>query len=95
MQFPPNDAPRVADDQEACQMMKALLEMWDDEVLLATTAAMVSTWHMASASICASSVPDRGRCRTLSISSADISSRDTPAVFLSGRPYETAERRGT
>ena len=85
MQFTSNDTLYISGDQKTCQMMKALLEMWDDEVLLATTVAMVSAWHMASASICACSVPGHSRCRNLSFSSAAMSSWDAPTVLVSGR----------
>ncbi|MEO7632443.1 MAG: response regulator [Blastocatellia bacterium] len=39
MQFHPNRILCVEDDEDTCQMMKALLGMWDYEVVLAKTAA--------------------------------------------------------
>jgi two-component system response regulator HydG len=39
MRFHPNRILCIEDDEDTCQMMKVLLEMWDYEVVLANTAA--------------------------------------------------------
>jgi DNA-binding response OmpR family regulator len=95
MQFHPNRILCVEDDEDTCQMMKVLLNIWNYEVVLAQTAAdgfrLAQSEHFG---LCLldTSLPDESGfelCEHI----CELDGR-APIVFISGHAYETDKKRG-
>ncbi len=95
MQFHPNRILCVEDDEDTCQMMKALLRMWDYEVVLAKTAAegfrLAQSEHFDLCLLDAGLPEESGFDLCLRI--CDLVGH-TPVVFISGHAREADKLQG-
>lgn len=85
----------VEDDEDTCQMMKVLLNMWDYEVVLAKNAAdgfRLAQNQGFALCLLDTSLPDESGvelCKRICALDGHA-----PVVFISGHAYEADKRRG-